>query len=558
MEDRCEKHGDELFRFFCTDCERLICDVCIDGEHSKHAFCSIRRVAETKRNDLIRQLGSDRQALLDRLHSYSEKVQEFKDNFSIQTEGLIDQVDTKAEYLVDRIHKVREKVVSLVLHYQQQCEEPFTEAQRKIDECLSLISNYSEMLSDTEEKTDREIVSMQTKLDTKLTSVPNPDDIPSGPLMTFENSKEHLSDREIESLFGHFTLNSLSEENCQDSMINKKDAETNTDPVVIRPTSTDENDVQKNVSVEDDLDESCDERNAMEDYATVPIMDEYQDVSLNFELEGQGAVNKILPCYNSKSAYMLTAKSMKFVNALINGSDMSPDKMHKRQAHQTMMSNVSDASMTKDGHVVFIEEKRTYVKKCTSADSVIILAEFPADSTVQCLNVSNDDHIIVCHSKVQERRPRTCITELDEHGVQLKSVTLGMTYRFPYRFCQSVTGDTPLLDLEGPGISRGCVRVVNSDLKHVATYAGAIGPNPSETFEPRGICCDADGCIIVTDCRNHAIHLLDTKGKYKQLILTHKDGIRHPVSVNFDRNGLLWIGCLYGKVHVRKYKDLFL
>ncbi|XP_060081783.1 uncharacterized protein LOC132561079 [Ylistrum balloti] len=554
MEDRCEKHDNELFRFFCTDCKRLICDLCIDDEHSKHAFCSIRRVAESKRGDLMAQLGSGRQAHLDRLHQYSEKVQQFKDNFSLQTEELIEKLDAKTEYLVDRVHKVREKVVSCVLHYQQQCEEPFTEAQRKIDECLSLINYYTELINDVEEKTDREIIIMQTKLDTKLAAVPDPDDISSGPLMTFvENKTENLSDSSIESLFGHFTLNSLSDhENDPNFLIEKKDAETNTDPVDI--TLSD----KKDLSVGEDPEESCIEKSENEDYTLVPIMDEYQDLSLDFELEGQGAVNKILPCFNSKSAYVLTAKSMKFVNALISDSNMSSDKIHKRQAHQTLLSNVKDASMTKDGNVVFIEENRTFVKKCCSADTVVILVEFPRDSAVYCVNVSGDDHIFVCHSKVQERRQRTCITELDEHGVQLKSITLGMTYRFPYRFCQNKNGDMPFLDLEGSGISRGCVRVVGSDLKHVATYAGAIGPKPSENFEPRGICCDSDSNIIVTDCRNHAVHLLDSKGKYKQLILTHKDGLRHPVSANLDRNGLLWIGCLYGKVHVRKYKDLFL
>lgn len=555
MEDLCEEHDDELVRFFCTDCKRLICDVCIDDGHNKHAFCSVKRVAETKRNDLMKQLGSDRQPILDRLHQYSEKIQQSKDNFSNQTEDLVDKIDAKVEYLVNRIHKVREKVVSLVFHYQEQCEEPFTLAQRKIDECLSLIHNYSEMMETIEEKTDRQIVVMQTNLDTKLSAVPDPDNIPSGPVMTFvETSKENMSDKDFESLFGHFTLNSFNDENnCTDLMINKKDAETNTDPVEVSILNDEDG-----IEDEEDLDESSHDSNVIKEYATVPVMDDYQDISLNFELVGHGAVNKILPCYNSKSAYVLTSKSMKFVNALAKGLDTSPDKIHKREAHQTMLSNVSDASMTKDGHIVFIEEKRTSVKKFTSSDSVVILAEFPKDSTVHCLNVSNDDHIIVCHSKVQDRKPRTCITQLDEHGVQLKSVMLGMTYRHPYRFCHNITGDTPLLDLEGPGISRGCVRVVNSDLKHVATYAGAIGPKPSETFEPRGICCDAEGHIIVTDCRNHAVHLLDVKGKYKQLILTHKDGIRHPLSVTLDRNGLMWIGCLYGKVHVRKYKDLFL
>ncbi|OWF49795.1 uncharacterized protein LOC110451211 [Mizuhopecten yessoensis] len=556
MEDRCKEHDDELFRFFCTDCKRLICDVCIDEEHSKHAFCSIRRVAESKRDDLLTQLGSDRQTHIDRLHQYSEKIQQTKDNFSSQTEGLVENIDAKAEYLMDRIHKVRDKVVSLVLHYQQQCEEPFTDAQRKIDECLSLINHYSEMLTDIEEKTDREIVIMQTRLDTKLTSVPDPDEIPSGPLMTFvENNNESLSDRNIESLFGSFTLNSLrNEENYWLTMTEKKDAETNTDPVDIRPTDNEEN----GVGAEEDQEESSNGKNETEDYTTVPIMDEYQDISLDFELAGQGSINKILPCFNSKSAYILTSKSMKFVNALTGDLDMTPGKMHKREAHQTLMSNVADVSMTKDGHVVFIEEKRACVKRLTSSDTVVVLAEFPKDSKVHCINVSNDNHIIVCHSKVQEGRQRTCITQLDEHGVQLKSVVLGMSYRFPYRFCKNTNGDMPFLDLEGPGISKGCVRIVNSDLKHVATYAGAIGPIPSDTFEPRGICCDVDSHIIVTDCRNHAVHLLNSMGKYMRLILTHKDGIRHPVSVNLDRNGLLWIGCLYGKVYVRKYKDLFL
>lgn len=548
-EEHCKKHDNEQFRFFCTDCESLICDECIDDGHGKHAFCSVRRAADTKRPDLVEQLGIGKQAHLDRLHQYSEKVQQCKDNFSNKSEELIEKIDAKAVHLVDRIHNVRGRMVSLVLYYQQQCEEPFTDAQRKVDECLSLINQYSDVVDEIEGKSNIAVVLMHTGLTTKLASIPNPDEISPGPQMTFvEQYGDTPSDRNIETLFGNFTLDSLSDsENYPHSTIGKKDAETNTD---FETTVLDHKE-KENINVEDDVE-------IADSNAVVPIMDEYQDACVNFELDSQGAVNKILPCFNSRAAYVLIANSIKFVNALPKDSHLSSGKMQKRQTQHMILSNITDASMSNDGHLLYIEDKKQSLKKFLNSETVVTVAEFQADCTLQCIDVSSCDHILVCHTKRQENRKRTCIVELDSDGVQLKSILFSMTYRFPYRFCQNVSGDMPFLDLEGPGISRGCVRVVDSDLKHIATYAGAIGPKPSDTFEPRGICCDAESQIIVTDCRNHAVHLLSPKGKYVRLILTYKDGIRHPVSVNLDRYGLLWVGCLYGKVHVRKYTDLFL
>jgi DNA-binding beta-propeller fold protein YncE len=53
----CEKHSDEVLKFYCETCSMLICRDCIILEHSGHSYNRIESVAEKEKADLVAILG---------------------------------------------------------------------------------------------------------------------------------------------------------------------------------------------------------------------------------------------------------------------------------------------------------------------------------------------------------------------------------------------------------------------------------------------------------------------------------------------------------------------
>jgi sugar lactone lactonase YvrE len=58
----CEKHSDEVLKFYCETCSMLICRDCIILEHSGHSYNRIENVAEKEKADLVAILGRAEEA----------------------------------------------------------------------------------------------------------------------------------------------------------------------------------------------------------------------------------------------------------------------------------------------------------------------------------------------------------------------------------------------------------------------------------------------------------------------------------------------------------------
>ena len=67
-----------------------------------------------------------------------------------------------------------------------------------------------------------------------------------------------------------------------------------------------------------------------------------------------------------------------------------------------------------------------------------------------------------------------------------------------------------------------------------------------------GMECDRYDNIIIAECYNDTIRLLDSDGKLITTLMTEEDGIIYPMSVSIDNQGRLWIG-QYENVKVIKY-----
>lgn len=78
--------------------------------------------------------------------------------------------------------------------------------------------------------------------------------------------------------------------------------------------------------------------------------------------------------------------------------------------------------------------------------------------------------------------------------------------------------------------------------------------NTNLEFQPRGICTDTLGHIMVADAGNHSVHVLDGNGNLQKLYdVSSIENDFQPITLTVDANYSLCIGCSDGKIRIFKY-----
>ena len=77
------------------------------------------------------------------------------------------------------------------------------------------------------------------------------------------------------------------------------------------------------------------------------------------------------------------------------------------------------------------------------------------------------------------------------------------------------------------------------------------GQRDGGLFSPRGMCTD-NARVLITDYKNHRVHILDRDGVFIQYLLTGEQGLRQPIRIDVDSEGDAWVGDNNG-VKVVKY-----
>ena len=115
----------------------------------------------------------------------------------------------------------------------------------------------------------------------------------------------------------------------------------------------------------------------------------------------------------------------------------------------------------------------------------------------------------------------------------------------PTKIAENLNGDIYISDAE--------VYVFNKMGHFRFSYNGE--EKTTKSFQPRGICSDKIGNILVADIGNKCIHVLDINGKLQTLYYVSSSSSEEfdPITLAIDANHCLCVGCSDGKIRVYKY-----
>ena len=130
-------------------------------------------------------------------------------------------------------------------------------------------------------------------------------------------------------------------------------------------------------------------------------------------------------------------------------------------------------------------------------------------------------------------------------------------FKLPYRIAQSkVNGDLYIIDRKATNLSEpGKLIVLDASYKLRFRYSGTFIFKEPCLLD---LCTDSIGHILVTDHVNHRVHILDKDGKFLHDLLTQKEGLYLPYTIDVDNQGNAWVGgsghsANDGKVYLVKY-----
>lgn len=122
-------------------------------------------------------------------------------------------------------------------------------------------------------------------------------------------------------------------------------------------------------------------------------------------------------------------------------------------------------------------------------------------------------------------------------------------YSDPDKIAVNSVGDVVVLDW-----ATKCVISVDIYGRYRFKYNGRIKRKVNcEIFTPTDLVCDKYDNILICDCDNSAVHMLDRHGQFLRFLVSVENGVSCPCSLALDEEGQLWLGEMNGQVHVIEY-----
>nr|XP_011423245.2 uncharacterized protein LOC105325403 [Crassostrea gigas] len=228
----------------------------------------------------------------------------------------------------------------------------------------------------------------------------------------------------------------------------------------------------------------------------------------------------------------------------MDGSLVQTD-LHGNQLQKIQTSGgYGDHTVTQDGDLIYTHQGKHVINRVTPDNTI---TEFIRTGDWIPLRI-HSSHIKrdILVGMIKKKKGK--VTRYNKTGKEIQNIQRDKKgqelYRYPLYITENINGDVCVSDFHN-----AAVVVVDKSGQHRFSYTGQ-----GSKFYPRGVCTDLLGHILVCDCCNDTVDLLDQDGQFLCLLLTQQQGVGHPYSVCVDDENNIIVGQHYSNtLTVHKY-----
>lgn len=211
---------------------------------------------------------------------------------------------------------------------------------------------------------------------------------------------------------------------------------------------------------------------------------------------------------------------------------------------------VCDLATSQSGQLFVSSYRGHHVKKLnTDGKSFTDIYKSDARKETHGITVNHEDKVFVCVYELCSSCLSIIQLDMDgnvKHTIKYDVTHIKMSLKdHPVRIACSTNGHLVLVE----PYQRVLVMDQTGQLEF--TYTGQLEQQP---FNPHYAVTDRYGQILISDCVNSKIHILDSDGNLMRFVLPDNDSIKYPLGMSIDQSNNLWL-CSYGneKVVIVKY-----
>ena len=210
--------------------------------------------------------------------------------------------------------------------------------------------------------------------------------------------------------------------------------------------------------------------------------------------------------------------------------------------------NIYDVAVTSDGDLLLADNRGHCIKSVSRERETSTLFRTGGHPDGLCC-LHNNDIVVACGNTRE-------VIVYSRIG-RMKQTLDHIKFSYPIDVnVNKVNQDIYVCDKAGSLLDfSGKVIAVGADYQLRYEYTGQ-GDN---SFSPTEVCTDHLGYVLITDHKNHQIHILDQEGHFIQYVLTSQQGLASPFTIDVDNEGYMWVGewinLFNGCVKVVRYFD---
>lgn len=494
----CREHGD-LLDMFCVDCEKNICLICGQQKHGSHDWSRTTKVFERVRSELAALCEIVRQEKIPLLHAEEQKIRTLREtNGKLFTEKM-KQISSHTDVVVTTVQKLSEDMVKNCKYLKSQNEDKLDTKESEIERFLTGFECCLQSVED-ECKTDNMAKLLQIKRD--VLSVPTPLKLTNRDMTLhhIDFKAGEIQENALQSVLGEIyqtykrvTVSKLFEEKKGTKMIK-----------YVSPISENQAWYREFRSSENVL---------------IDINKGTTETACMFgELRSDHIPDDFITLENGVNIYTWHAGHCVM--------KISPPKVKESEMVVNKVSKVADLSPLYP------------VGVCATVEGRIIVSAIDTPAFSEDLFTYNQPRKSVVLILSESGKVKKVFQYADDEKTSL--------FLYPYRMAENTKGDICVINRTGTTSGQVCVL---SSVGKLQFYYNGTGPNKYD-FDPRGICCDSGGNILVGDSANKCVHLVDQDGTFLTYLIKCEED---PWSMALFQNSL-WIGGKNGSIFTYRYQ----